>query len=98
MGLENQTPMTRSWRLNERHYGHLQGRCKQQTVNEFGNEQVQIWRQSFDDPPPKITFDHPDHPRFDPLYRHLSPSEHKNMPVGESLKMVRERVEAYWKE
>ena len=57
-----------------------------------------MWRQSFDDPPPMIEYDHPDHPRFDELYGGLTPEEYHEMPVGESLKMVRERVESYWKD
>lgn len=98
MGLQNETQILKSWRLNERHYGHLQGKSKQQTVDEFGKDQVKLWRQSFDDPPPNINFDHPDHPRFDELYHGLPSEDYENMPVGESLKMTRERVVRYWKE
>lgn len=98
MGLQDDTHVHKTWRLNERHYGHLQGKSKQATVEEFGKDKVQLWRQSFDDPPPLIDFAHPDHPRFDDLYGGLSEDEYKEMPVGESLKMVRERVEDYWKD
>lgn len=67
-------------------------------MDEFGKDQVKLWRQSFDDPPPKINFDHPDHPRFDELYHGLSMEDYKDMPVGESLKMTRERVAKYWRD
>lgn len=98
MGLSDHTHVHKTWRLNERHYGHLQGKSKQKTVDEFGKEQVKLWRQSYDDPPPEIDYDHPDHPRFDELYKGLSEEDYKQMPVGESLKMVRQRVKSYWKE
>jgi 2,3-bisphosphoglycerate-dependent phosphoglycerate mutase len=86
-------PVERSWRLNERHYGTLQGLDKAQTVAKHGAEQVKIWRRSFDIPPPPLSLDDSRHPRFDPRYRHLAPSE---LPAAESLKTTLERVLPYW--
>lgn len=57
-----------------------------------------MWRQSYDNPPPKIDFDHEMHPRFEDMYKHLPHDDHKQMPKGESLKMVRERIEPFWKD
>src|SRR5262245_55448388 len=64
-------PMRRSWRLNERHYGALQGKDKAQTLAEFGEEQFKIWRRSYDVPPPPLSRDDPGHARFDPRYASL---------------------------
>src|ERR1700722_7692719 len=61
-------PVERSWRLNERHYGALQGLNKAQTVEKHGEAQVKIWRRSYDIPPPKLELDDPRHPRFDARY------------------------------
>src|SRR5438094_2405321 len=61
-------PVERSWRLNERHYGALQGLNKAQTVAQHGEAQVKIWRRSYDIPPPPLGSDDPRHPRFDPRY------------------------------
>ena len=61
-------PVERSWRLNERHYGALQGLNKAQTVEKHGAAQVKIWRRSYDIPPPALAPDDPRHPRFDPRY------------------------------
>src|ERR1700738_3440249 len=61
-------PVERSWRLNERHYGALQGLNKAQTVAQHGEAQVKIWRRSYDIPPPALSPDDPRHPRFDPRY------------------------------
>jgi 2,3-bisphosphoglycerate-dependent phosphoglycerate mutase len=83
----------RSWRLNERHYGALQGLDKAQTVEKHGAEQVKIWRRSFDIPPPPLSLDDSRHPRFDPRYRDLAASE---LPASESLKTTLERVLPYW--
>jgi len=86
-------PVERSWRLNERHYGTLQGLDKAQTVEKHGAEQVKIWRRSFDIPPPPLSLDDSRHPRFDPRYRDLAASE---LPASESLKTTLERVLPYW--
>jgi 2,3-bisphosphoglycerate-dependent phosphoglycerate mutase len=59
-------PVRRSWRLNERHYGDLQGKDKKQTTDEYGKDQVFIWRRSYDTPPPPLDWDDERHPRFDP--------------------------------
>lgn len=86
-------PVERSWRLNERHYGALQGLNKAQTVAQHGEAQVKIWRRSYDVPPPALGSDDPRHPRFDPRYARLSPAD---LPATESLKDTLARVEGYW--
>ncbi|HZO23790.1 MAG TPA: 2,3-diphosphoglycerate-dependent phosphoglycerate mutase [Steroidobacteraceae bacterium] len=83
----------RSWRLNERHYGALQGLNKAQTVEKHGAEQVKIWRRSYDVPPPKLAEDDRRHPRFDPRYADIDPAE---LPATESLKDTLQRVLPYW--
>ena len=75
-------PVERSWRLNERHYGALQGLNKAQTVEKHGEAQVKIWRRSYDIPPPALELDDPRHPRFDPRYAGVDPAE---LPAAESL-------------
>jgi 2,3-bisphosphoglycerate-dependent phosphoglycerate mutase len=86
-------PVERSWRLNERHYGALQGLNKAQTVEKHGEAQVKIWRRSYDIPPPKLELDDQRHPRFDPRYAGVNPSE---LPAAESLKDTLARVLPYW--
>ena len=86
-------PVERDWRLNERHYGALQGLDKAETVARHGAEQVQVWRRSYDIPPPPLDFDSPEHPRFDERYAGVDP---KLLPVTESLKATLERVLPYW--
>jgi 2,3-bisphosphoglycerate-dependent phosphoglycerate mutase len=86
-------PVERSWRLNERHYGALQGLNKAQTVERHGAEQVKIWRRSYDIPPPPLDPNDPRHPRFDPRYRNLKP---EHIPATESLKDTLIRVVPYW--
>jgi 2,3-bisphosphoglycerate-dependent phosphoglycerate mutase len=86
-------PVSNSWRLNERHYGALQGLDKAQTQAQHGAEQVLIWRRSYDVPPPPLAADDPRHPRFDPRYAGLSPAE---LPATESLKDTLARVAPYW--
>ena len=88
-------PVERSWRLNERHYGALQGLDKAQTVAKHGAEQVKIWRRSYDIPPPPLTPDDPRHPSKDPRYAGLSPEE---LPLTESLKETVARFLPYWHE
>ena len=86
-------PVERSWRLNERHYGALQGLDKAQTTALHGAAQVKLWRRSYDVPPPPLTADDRRHPRFDPRYAGLAPAD---LPATESLKDTLARVEPYW--
>ena len=86
-------PVERSWRLNERHYGALQGLNKAQTVEKHGDAQVKIWRRSYDIPPPPLGVDDPRHPRFDPRYADVSAAA---LPAAESLKDTLSRVLPYW--
>ena len=86
-------PVERSWRLNERHYGALQGLNKAQTVALHGEAQVKIWRRSYDIPPPALALDDPRHPRFDPRYADLDPAQ---LPASESLKDTLARVLPIW--
>ena len=86
-------PVERSWRLNERHYGSLQGLNKTQTVEKHGEAQVKIWRRSYDIPPPPLADDDPRHPRFDPRYAGIDPSL---LPASESLKDTLARVLPFW--
>ncbi len=86
-------PVERSFRLNERHYGALQGLNKAETVAAHGAEQVQIWRRSYDIPPPPLANDDPRQARFDRRYARLPPAD---LPATESLKDTLARVEPYW--
>jgi 2,3-bisphosphoglycerate-dependent phosphoglycerate mutase len=86
-------PVEGSWRLNERHYGALQGLNKAQTVEKHGEAQVKIWRRSYDIPPPHLDLDDERHPRFDPRYASVDPGE---LPAAESLKDTLARVLPYW--
>jgi 2,3-bisphosphoglycerate-dependent phosphoglycerate mutase len=86
-------PVERSWRLNERHYGALQGLNKAQTAERHGAEQVKIWRRSYDIPPPPLEANDQRHARFDPRYKNLKPHE---IPGTESLKDTLARVMPYW--
>ena len=86
-------PVERSWRLNERHYGDLQGLDKAQTVAKHGEAQVKIWRRSYDVPPPPLSLDDPRHPRFDARYADVNP---QSLPASESLKDTLSRVLPYW--
>ena len=86
-------PVEGSWRLNERHYGALQGLNKAQTVEKHGEAQVKIWRRSYDIPPPPLSLDDPRHPRFDPRYADLDPAF---LPATESLKDTLARVLPFW--
>jgi 2,3-bisphosphoglycerate-dependent phosphoglycerate mutase len=88
-------PEVKSWRLNERHYGGLQGLNKAETAARHGDEQVHVWRRSYDVPPPPLTDDDPSHPRHDPRYRDVPP---ELLPGGESLKITLERVMPIWQE
>ena len=86
-------PVEGSWRLNERHYGALEGLNKAQTVEKHGEAQVKIWRRSYDIPPPALESDDPRHPRFDPRYADVDPA---SLPAAESLKDTLSRVLPYW--
>jgi 2,3-bisphosphoglycerate-dependent phosphoglycerate mutase len=86
-------PQRRSWRLNERHYGALQGLNKAETAAKHGEAQVKIWRRSYDIPPPPLTPEDPGHPSRDRRYNDLKPSE---MPLTESLKDTVARFVPYW--
>jgi 2,3-bisphosphoglycerate-dependent phosphoglycerate mutase len=85
-------PVRRSWRLNERHYGALQGKDKKQTLEEYGEEQFMLWRRSFDTPPPPLADDDPYSQVGDPRYADLG----DEMPRTECLKDVIERFLPYW--
>jgi 2,3-bisphosphoglycerate-dependent phosphoglycerate mutase len=86
-------PVHRTWRLNERHYGALQGLNKAETAAKHGEDQVKIWRRSFDVPPPPLEAGDPRHPGTDPRYRDVSRTE---LPATESLKDTIARVVPYW--
>lgn len=92
MGLE-WIPVVRAWQLNERHYGNLQGLNKAEMAVKFGEDQVKIWRRSYDVPPPSLAEDDPRHPRFDPRYSGLLPDE---LPGSECLKDTVNRMLPYW--
>lgn len=86
-------PVTRSWRLNERHYGALQGLNKAETAAQHGEEQVHVWRRSYTTPPPALALDDPRHPSHDPRYADLSPDE---LPASECLADNVARTVPYW--
>jgi 2,3-bisphosphoglycerate-dependent phosphoglycerate mutase len=86
-------PVERTWRLNERHYGSLQGLNKTQTVEKHGAEQVKIWRRSYDIPPPPLPASDPGHPRFERRYASVPAGE---LPSSESLKDTLARVLPFW--
>jgi 2,3-bisphosphoglycerate-dependent phosphoglycerate mutase len=88
-------PVERDWRLNERHYGALQGLDKAETTAKYGAGQVKVWRRSFDVAPPPLAADDPRHPRFDARYRGLDPAL---LPATESLKDTLARVAPWWSE
>jgi 2,3-bisphosphoglycerate-dependent phosphoglycerate mutase len=83
----------KSWRLNEKHYGMLQGLNKVETAKKYGDDMVMLWRRSFDVPPQPLETDDERNPRFDPRYAGLSAKE---IPLTESLKEVIERLMPYW--
>jgi 2,3-bisphosphoglycerate-dependent phosphoglycerate mutase len=88
-------PVERHWRLNERHYGALQGLNKAQTAALHGDAQVKIWRRSYDIPPPPLALDDQRHPRFDARYAGIPAGD---LPATESLKDTLARVLPYWEE
>ena len=84
-------PVIRNYRLNERHYGALQGLNKEETANKYGEEQVKLWRRSYEVLPPLLSEDDKRNPKFDELYKGID-----NLPLGESLKLCLERVVPYY--
>ena len=84
-------PVVRDWRLNERHYGALTGLNKAETAAKYGDEQVHIWRRSYDIPPPELDRDDEQHPANDPRYAGID-----NLPASESLKTTLDRVKPCW--
>ncbi|MCX7798146.1 MAG: 2,3-diphosphoglycerate-dependent phosphoglycerate mutase [Melioribacter sp.] len=88
-------PVIKSWRLNERHYGALQGLNKAETAEKYGIEQVKLWRRSYDIPPPPLDENDDRYPGKDPRYKDL---DKKDIPLTESLKSTVERFLPYWHE
>ncbi len=86
-------PIHYHWRLNERHYGALQGLNKAETAKEYGEEQVHTWRRSYTTPPPKLDLDDERHPRFDSRYTDLTPDA---LPASECLKDTVDRFLPHW--
>jgi len=86
-------PVEKNWRLNERHYGALQGLNKAEMAAEHGDEQVHVWRRSYDTPPPPLALDDPRHPGNDRRYADLAPDL---LPATESLAMVVDRMLPFW--
>jgi len=88
-------PVCRDWRLNERHYGALQGLNKAETAAKYGDDQVKIWRRAYDTPPPALEENDERNPSKDPRYKDLSKNE---IPLTECLKDTVDRVLPYWEE
>ncbi len=88
-------PVKKTWRLNEKHYGELQGMNKSEMAARYGEEQVHIWRRSYDVPPAPLAAEDPRNPGLDVRYRELTPEQ---IPLTESLKETVERIVPYWKE
>lgn len=88
-------PIEHTWRLNERHYGALQGLNKAETAAQHGMEQTHIWRRSYDVPPPALGIDDPRHPGRDPRYAGMNPAD---LPLTECLKDTVNRFLPYWHE
>ena len=86
-------PVVRDWRLNERHYGALQGLNKAETAAKYGDEQVHIWRRSYDIPPPEVEITDERHPSHDARYAGI-----ENLPGTESLALTLDRVQPSWEE
>jgi 2,3-bisphosphoglycerate-dependent phosphoglycerate mutase len=86
-------PVIKSWRLNERHYGALQGLNKAETVAKYGEAQVHLWRRGYDLRPPALTEDDPRYPGHDPIYHSLTKDQ---LPTGENLKDTAERFLPFW--
>ncbi|HEY7772074.1 MAG TPA: 2,3-bisphosphoglycerate-dependent phosphoglycerate mutase [Marinagarivorans sp.] len=92
---QQDVPVEADWRLNERHYGALQGKNKIEMANKVGEDQVWRWRRGFADLPPVLADDDPAHPKFDPLYTAVAP---ERLPSHENLAMTQTRVLEFWQE
>lgn len=92
MNIKN-IPVIRSWKLNERHYGSLQGLNKSEMAKKYGEEQVKMWRRGYDVAIPPLSKEDPMYPGNDPMYKDMKQDE---IPLSENLKMVVERVVPYW--
>lgn len=92
---QTDVPIITDWRLNERHYGALQGLDKKETTRIHGAEQTKLWRRSYDVPPPPVNRDSPEHPANDTRYAHISP---ELLPATECLKDVVARVVPFWRD
>ncbi|MDF0590500.1 2,3-diphosphoglycerate-dependent phosphoglycerate mutase [Candidatus Methanocrinis natronophilus] len=88
-------PVVKAVELNERHYGALQGRTREEVAAEVGEDQVRIWRRGYLERPPSLDYDDPRHPRFDERYRFLAPDR---LPSAESLADVSDRVVPFWED
>lgn len=88
-------PVEKTWRLNEKHYGTLQGLNKTQTAEKYGEQQVNIWRRSYNIAPAPLPLNDPRHPRFEPRYSEIAPQD---LPATESLQDCIERILPYWKQ
>jgi len=88
-------PIHAHWRLNERHYGALQGLNKHDIFREWGEDRARRWWRGYADAPPSLELDDPRHPRFDPRYAHLPPEQ---LPASESLRDCQARLLPYWNE
>lgn len=92
---QSTVPVVQDWRLNERHYGALQGLDKKQTTQQHGVEQTKLWRRSYDVPPPPVDRSSPEHPANDARYAHIDPNL---LPATECLRDVVVRVVPFWRE
>jgi len=88
-------PVVKAWELNERHYGSLQSRTRDEVAAEVGEDQVQLWRRGYRDLPPPLDFEDPRHPKFDRRYCDVP---RDRLPSSESLKNVSDRVVPFWEE
>ena len=88
----NKNNIQYNWRLNERHYGALQGLNKSETAAKYGEDQVHIWRRSYDIPPPLLSEDDERHPKLNENFKNID----GKLPIGESLKNVVERLNPFW--
>ena len=90
---QDNTKVIKDWRLNERHYGNLQGLNKSDTAKKYGEEQLFIWRRSYNISPPKMSEKDERHPKYDKLYKDINP---QYLPSGESLEDTLNRVQPFW--
>ena len=90
----NKNDIQYDWRLNERHYGALQGLNKSETASKYGEDKVHIWRRSYDIPPPLLSEDDERHPKFNEKFKDID----GELPIGESLKNVIKRLSPFWED